>query len=135
MTTVYQEFLKTESKVSAQAFLHIPHQATRGYQDGAVDYTYEQALQAADELSERYAAAGYGRGVRVAVMLDGQCSFETLEPEGISIWWGAYLGLPNEVLRQGLLAEVGPEIVALRDAARAEHGWIMDTYLLERVRN
>lgn len=72
---------------------------------------------------------------RVAVMLDGQCSFETLEPEGISIWWGAYLGLPNEVLRQGLLAEVGPEIVALRDAARAEHGWIMDTYLLERVRN
>ena len=75
MTTVYREFLKTESNVSAQAFLHIPRQAARGYRDGPVDYTYAQALQAADELSERYAAAGYGRGVRVAVMLDNRAEF------------------------------------------------------------
>ena len=75
MTTVYTEFLETESNVSTQAFLHIPHQAARGYQDGPVDYTYAQALQVADELGERYAAAGYGRGVRVAVMLDNRAEF------------------------------------------------------------
>ena len=75
MTTVYNEFLKAEGKVSAQAFLHIPRQAAGEYHDGPVDYTYEQALQAADELSEQYAGAGYGRGMRVAVMLDNRAEF------------------------------------------------------------
>ena len=75
MTTVYNEFLKTEKKVSEQAFLHIPRQAVREYHDGSVDYTYEQALQAADDLSEQYASAGYGRDMRVAVMLDNRAEF------------------------------------------------------------
>jgi len=75
MTTVYNEFLKAETKVSSQPFLHIPRQATGNYQDGSVDYTYTQALQAAADLSERYAGAGYGRGVRVAVMLDNRAEF------------------------------------------------------------
>ena len=75
MTTVYNEFLKTEKKVSEQAFLHIPRQAAGEYHGGPVDYTYEQALQAADELSEQYAGAGYGRGMRVAVMLDNRAEF------------------------------------------------------------
>ena len=75
MTTVYNEFLKTGSKVSSQAFLHIPRQAAGEYHDGPVDYTYEQALRAADVLSEQYAGAGYGRGLRVAVMLDNRAEF------------------------------------------------------------
>lgn len=75
MTTVYDEFLKTERNVSSQAFLHIPRQATRGYHDGAVDYTYGQALQAVNALSEQYAQAGYGRGLRVAVMFDNRAEF------------------------------------------------------------
>ena len=75
MTTVYAEFLNTAEKVSSQAFLHIPRQATREYHRGAIDYTYARALQAADTLSERYAAAGYGYGQRVAVMLDNRAEF------------------------------------------------------------
>jgi precorrin-6A synthase len=76
---------------------------------------------------------GWPGGVeRLAVMLDGECSFQALDPSGVSIWWGAYLGLPNQVLRHGSLDEVGPGIVALRRSARAEHGWIMDTYILDR---
>ncbi len=70
---------------------------------------------------------------RVAVMLDGNCSFQRLDPTGIQIWWGAFLGMPNEMLRSGPLSEVCREIVDLRTVARAEHGWIMDTYLLSRV--
>lgn len=66
----------------------------------------------------------------LAVMLDGECSFLGLDPEGLEIWWGAYLGAENQVLRHGPLRETGPEIAALRAAARARHGWIMDTYLL-----
>ncbi|MEM6386747.1 MAG: precorrin-6A synthase (deacetylating) [Pseudomonadota bacterium] len=70
---------------------------------------------------------------RVAVMLDGECSFQKLDPAGVTIWWGAYLGLPNQLLRQGPLADVAADIIALRAEARASHGWIMDTYLLERA--
>lgn len=69
----------------------------------------------------------------VVVMLDGECSFAGLPAEGLHIWWGAYLGSPAQILRSGPLAEVAQEIIALRQTARAEHGWIMDTYLLRRA--
>jgi len=76
---------------------------------------------------------GWPDGVdTLAVMLDGECAFTTLDPGGITIWWGAYLGMPYEVLIAGPLAEVAETIVARRATLRAEHGWIMDTYLLRR---
>ncbi|WP_208539261.1 SAM-dependent methyltransferase [Algihabitans albus] len=51
----------------------------------------------------------------------------------MTIWWGAYLGMPEELLLSGPLAEIGPEIVPARAATRARHGWIMDIYLLRRT--
>ncbi len=69
----------------------------------------------------------------VAVMLDGGCAFQAIDPAGVTIWWGAYLGMDGEILRAGRLAEVGPEIAAAREQARAAHGWIMDSYLLRRA--
>lgn len=68
----------------------------------------------------------------VAVMLDGTCAFTALPPEGLRIWWGAFLGMPEQLLERGPLAEAGPRIVARRASARTQHGWIMDTYLLRR---
>ncbi|PLX37788.1 MAG: precorrin-6A synthase (deacetylating) [Hyphomicrobiales bacterium] len=68
----------------------------------------------------------------VAVMLDGECSFQTLDPEGLQIWWGAYVGMEQEIIDAGPLAEAGPRIVEARAAARAKHGWIMDIYILRR---
>lgn len=69
----------------------------------------------------------------VAVMLDGDYGFTTLAPEGVAIWWGAYLGMPHEALIAGSLGDVANEIVERRAALRAEHGWIMDIYLLRRT--
>jgi precorrin-6A synthase len=66
-------------------------------------------------------------------MLDGECSFQSLDPTGISIWWGGYVGMKEEITLAGDLAEVGPQIVTLRAEARAAHGWIMDIYLMRRV--
>ena len=63
------------------------------------------------------------------VMLDGDCAFLDCLPD-TRIWWGAYLGTPDELLVAGTVGEVGERIVALRAEARARHGWIMDTYLL-----
>ena len=68
----------------------------------------------------------------LAVMLDGETSFATLDPDGIEIWWGAFLGMENEVIEAGPLAEAGPRIIETRARAREAHGWIMDVYLLRR---
>ena len=77
---------------------------------------------------------GWPAGVdRIVVMLDGECSFQSLDPQGMTIWWGAYLAMPEQMLRHGPLATTGPAIIAARAEARARHGWIMDTYLLERA--
>jgi precorrin-6A synthase len=68
----------------------------------------------------------------LVVMLDGDCAFQGLAREGVTIWWGAYLGSADQILDHGPLAEAAPRIVATRAEARARHGWIMDTYLLRR---
>ncbi len=69
----------------------------------------------------------------VAVLLDGRCAFQTLDPAGLQIWWGAFLGMPHQLCISGPLAKVGPAILREREQARARHGWVMDTYLLKRA--
>jgi precorrin-6A synthase len=74
---------------------------------------------------------GWPVGVRdIVVMLDGHCAFQTLSPQGLEIWWGAYLGMEQQALAQGPLAVAGPKIVERRQSLRRRHGWIMDVYLL-----
>ncbi len=68
----------------------------------------------------------------IVVMLDGETSFQRLDPHGVTIWWSAYAGMPEEIRFHGPLAEVGPRIVEARAAARARLGWIMDIYLLRK---
>ena len=48
------------------------------------------------------------------------------------IYWGAYLGTEHELSVAGRLSDCKGEIERVRAAARAEHGWIMDIYLLRR---
>ena len=77
---------------------------------------------------------GWPAGVRtVAVMLDGECSFRAIPPERVTIWWGAYVGMENELILSGPLSETAARIVAARAAARDRHGWIMDIYILRRA--
>jgi len=84
----------------------------------------------------RLAAGGWPDSVDdVVVMLDADCSFRQLDPAGVEIYWGAYLGTPDELLVSGPLAEAGPEIQRVRAQGRERKGWIMDTYLLRRSRS
>ncbi|MEM0936823.1 MAG: precorrin-6A synthase (deacetylating) [Pseudomonadota bacterium] len=79
----------------------------------------------------RLRAHGWPKGAEsVAVMLDGECSFQHLPAENLHIWWGGFLGMAEEVLEAGPLSEAGPRIIATRAQARSQHGWIMDCYLL-----
>ena len=72
----------------------------------------------------------HGLAGSAVVMLDAECSFQLCPPE-TRIWWGAYLGTPEELLVAGTVGEVGTRIATLRAEARARRGWIMDTYLLK----
>jgi precorrin-6A synthase len=69
----------------------------------------------------------------VVVMLDGGTAFASLDPKGLFIWWGAYLGMEGEILLSGPLAEMSAEIAAVRAEARSQRGWIMDCYIIKRV--
>lgn len=71
----------------------------------------------------------------VVVMLDGNCSFTEVDPAGLDIYWGAYLGTPDEILICGDLAACAAEIQEVRAAARTRKGWMFDTYLLRRRSN
>jgi precorrin-6A synthase len=83
----------------------------------------------------RLGADGWPPGAEtIVVMLDAECRFRELDPTGLHIWWGAYLGSDDQLLRSGPVAEIGGAIARLRAEARARHGWIMDTYLLRRER-
>jgi precorrin-6A synthase len=66
------------------------------------------------------------------VMLDAGFAPSTFDDPELLIYWGAYLGTPDEVLISGRLVDVGDEIAQTKLALRAKHGWIMDTYLLRR---
>jgi len=52
--------------------------------------------------------------------------------DDIDIFWGAYLGTPDEILFAGKLNELSEPIEKARASARNQKGWIMDTYLLRK---
>ncbi len=68
----------------------------------------------------------------VVVMLDGGAAFQSLDANGVHIWWGAYLGMADQMILSGPLAEVGNRIAVMRQQARERHGWIMDSYIIKR---
>ena len=81
----------------------------------------------------RRLAEGLPEGVDdVVVMLDAHQAFTRYADQDIDIYWGAYLGTPDELLVSGPIGEAGPRIERLRAEARERKGWIMDTYLLRR---
>lgn len=79
----------------------------------------------------RLAEAGMPEAGNAVVMLDGALAFTGLDPD-LRIYWGAYLGTPDELLVAGRLGDVSGDIVRQRSEARQRKGWIMDTYLLKR---
>jgi precorrin-6A synthase len=69
----------------------------------------------------------------VVVLLDGEDTFRRFVDQDMDIYWGAYLGTPDEILIAGKVKDVADEIHRRRSDARRANGWIMDTYLLRRA--
>lgn len=66
----------------------------------------------------------------VVVMLNSDLSLDGLEEW--HIWWGGNLGDVGETLVSGRVGDVLADLRQARERLRAEHGWVMDVYLLRR---
>lgn len=80
----------------------------------------------------RLAAGQVSDADSLVVMLDAEDSYHRVADQETEIYWGAYLGTPDEILISGRLKDVADEIERVRKAARLANGWIMDTYLLRK---
>jgi precorrin-6A synthase len=117
----------------------------------AIDYEVIPGISAAQALAARHRttlnrigeaiAITTGRKIRegfpnkfdsIVVMLDAENAYKRFADQDIDIFWGAYIGTPDEILISGKLTEVAGEIERIRAEARTANGWIMDTYLLRR---
>ncbi|MFU8882873.1 MAG: precorrin-6A synthase (deacetylating) [Rhodobacterales bacterium] len=79
---------------------------------------------------------GWPQGADTAVvMLDAGGAFTALDMARYHIWWGAYVGMQNEICLAGPLADMAEPILAARAQAKAAHGWIMDIYLLRKIKD
>lgn len=96
--------------------------------------TMNQIGRAVQLTTGRRLAAGWPEGADdVFVLLDAHTTFDQFADAGLEIYWGAYVGTPDEILRSGPLDDaLAAEIRSVRAEAQARHGWIMDTYLLRR---
>jgi precorrin-6A synthase len=123
----------------------------RSKADFAFDYEIIPGISAAQALAARHRVAlnRIGESIHittgrklaegfpdkcdsVVVVLDGDQAFKKLDGNDLDIYWGAYIGMGEEVLVSGRLSEVMDDIEKIRSQKRRENGWIMDTYLLRR---
>lgn len=73
--TVFEAFMATAQTAPDGAFLCAPPAPGRAYHPDGIELTYGQTRAAVLGLREQYAAAGYGHGHRVALLLENRPEF------------------------------------------------------------
>jgi precorrin-6A synthase len=110
--------------ISAVQALAAKHKTTLNRIGGSVEITTGRKL-----------AEGFPDGAdSVVVMLDAVNAYKRFADQDIDIFWGDYVGTPDEILISGKLKDVAGDIERVRAEARRTNGWIMDTYLMRRRR-
>ncbi len=70
--TIGDTFFRCAEAFGAHAFLAVPANPARHYHPAGVELSYADAAQAVRTLMQHYAAAGYGLGHRVALLLENR---------------------------------------------------------------
>lgn len=136
---LYDSTLRLLERLTARGEVHFEYEVIAGISS-------PQALAASHKLTlnrvggavqlttgRRLARAVPTEADDVVVMLDGECAFRAVPETQFEIFWSAYLGSEHEVSISGRLDACKAEIERMRAALRAQHGWIMDIYLLRRI--
>jgi precorrin-6A synthase (deacetylating) len=110
--------------VSAASVLASVHRITLGRNGAPVHVTTGRRL-----VDEYDVALG-----DVVVLGDDQLACSALVDAfpDLEIFWGAYLGSPDELLLHGRLVDVVEQVRRARTEARQRHGWITDLYILRQ---
>src|SRR5881409_4213579 len=74
-TTVDEAFMATAEAAPDNAFLVVPPAPGRAYHPDGVELTYARTRAEVARMRELYAAAGYGHGHRVALLLENRPEF------------------------------------------------------------
>ena len=73
--TVFEAFRATTAAAPDQTFLCVPPAPGRAYHPAGLERTYREVEARVLALRERYAAAGYGHGHRIALLLENRPEF------------------------------------------------------------
>jgi precorrin-6A synthase len=135
--TLYDSALRILERLGARA-------------DFDLDYEIIPGISAVQALAARHKVAqnNIGRSILITsgrpadeglpdnidsmvVMLNAEKALRAADGD-LDVYWGAYVGMPDEVLVSGKLRDVLDDIERIRDEARRAKGWIMDTVLLKK---
>src|SRR2546422_7906797 len=86
-TTVDEAFMATAEAAPDNAFLVVPPAPGRAYHPDGVELTYARTRAEVVRMRELYAAAAYGHGHRVAVLLEERPEF-FFHYLALNILWG-----------------------------------------------
>ena len=70
--TIGDTFFRCAEAFGANAFLAVPANPARSYHPDGFELSYAEAAQAVRTLMQRYAAAGYGLGHRISLLLENR---------------------------------------------------------------
>ncbi len=70
--TIGETFFRAVEQYADNAFLAVPANASRAYDSAGREISYREAANAVLELMRAYAAAGYGVGHRIALLMENR---------------------------------------------------------------
>lgn len=133
---LYESVLKVVDSLRSTTALQvtvIPGVSAPQVLAAAHEITLNRAGQSVHLTTGRRVLADYSPDLGDVVVLNDDdlvCKALVDEFPDVELFWGAYLGTPDQVLANGALRTVMPDLLDLRSRLVAHHGWIQDIYLL-----
>jgi precorrin-6A synthase len=135
--TLYDSTLRILERVQAKGGIELDYEVIPGVSSvQALAARHKVALNAIGRAVMLTSGRTPGRSLpenveSVAVLLNAEKALSDANGE-LDAYWGAYVGMEEEILVAGKLKDIAGEIERRRAKARKKNGWIMDCLLLKK---